>query len=260
MWLPRENEKSFEDIHRQFGHADKDKLVKLIVDSNIDDKELFECIKKVCDECYTCENYKPTKLKPIVSLPLAQEFNAIVCVDLKDVDSKTKIMHMIDAATRYSAARVIPNKNKSTIVVNTFSMWVAYFGKPGKLMCDNGGEFDNHIFTEMSEKLGIEMQLSPAESPFTNGIVERHNRILAETMLKTRQDTGCSSEVALAWALSAKNSLHNSKGFSSNQLVFGHNVNLPTVLRNEIPALERTSSSDIIRKIWQQFTLLGRTL
>ena len=127
-------------------------------------------------------------------------------------------------------------------------MWVAYFGKPAKLMSDNGVEFNNHVYSEMSKKLGINMIMSPAESPFTNGIVERHNKILYETMMKTIDDAKCSCEIALAWACSAKNSLNNNGGYSSNQLVFGHNDNLPSVLTDELPAMEKTTSSELIRQ------------
>ena len=47
---------------------------------------------------------------------------------------------------------------------------------------------------------------------------------------------------------SSLNALQNRNGFSPNQLVFGYNVNLPTVLTDLPPALELTTSSDIIRK------------
>ena len=54
--------------------------------------------------------------------------------------------------------------------------------------------------------------------------------------------------MALAWAVSAKNALQNCGGYSPNQLVFGRNVNMPTVLEDKLPALESNTSSDIIRK------------
>ena len=53
-------------------------------------------------------------------------------------------------------------------------------------------------------------------------------------------------ETALAWALSAKNSLQSFYGFSPNQLVFGRNPNLPSVLVYDPPALEGTSCSQMI--------------
>ena len=236
-------------LHRQFGHASQEKLLRLISKSSVNDAEFNRCVKDVCINCTICQKYKPPPLKPTVSLPLATEFNQVVCLDLKEyIHNKVWILHMIDASTRYSAARLITTKRKEEIAKKLFEMWISYFGKPGTLMSDNGGEFSNELYTELSQKLGIRMIMPPAESPFSNGIVERHNKILFETMMKTKEDARCEPEVALAWACSAKNALQNNGGFSPNQLVFGHNVNMPTVLTDDLPALEPTTSSDIVRK------------
>ena len=59
------------------------------------------------------------------------------------------------------------------------------------------------------------------------------------------EDLNCSIEVALAWALGAKNSLKNVFSLSSNQLVFGKNPNFPTVIGSEPPALKEVSSSKL---------------
>ena len=89
-------------LHRQFGHASDEKLLKLIKESNIDDKQLNECMREVCASCEICQKYKPAPLKPVVSLPLATRFSHVVCLDLKEhVQGKQWILHMIDAATRY---------------------------------------------------------------------------------------------------------------------------------------------------------------
>ena len=113
---------------------------------------------------------------------------------------------------------------------------------------DVGGEFSNSVFEEMNEKLNVETRTTAGESPFSNDVVERHNKVLFEAFSKTLEDVSCEPEVALAWALSAKNALQNSGGFTPNQLVFGHNVNTPSIITDKIPALQPTTSSEIIRK------------
>ena len=65
-------------------------------------------------------------------------------------------------------------------------------------------------------------------------------------ILKITRDTNCSVENALVWAISAKNALHNSLGYSSNQLVFGRNPNLPSVLTTKPPALRTSTTSQLI--------------
>ena len=86
------------------------------------------------------------------------------------------------------------------------------------LICDNESEFLNKVYTEASEKLGIVIKMPPAYSPFSNGVVERHKKIL-ETYMKTLEDKECDPEFALAWACSAKNALANKKGYSPYHLV-----------------------------------------
>ena len=44
---------------------------------------------------------------------------------------------------------------KEEITKKIFEMWISFFGVPGTLMSDNGGEFVNHLYTEVSQKLGI---------------------------------------------------------------------------------------------------------
>ena len=44
-------------------------------------------------------------------------------------------------------------------------------------------------------------------------------------------------QTAVAWSVCAKNALFNHLGFSPAQLVFGRNLNLPSMLTNTPPAL-----------------------
>ena len=55
-------------------------------------------------------------------------------------------------------------------------------------------------------------------------------------VLKIKEGTSCSWEIALAWALNAKNSLINVSVFSPNQLVFGENIKLPNVMNDQLSA------------------------
>ena len=90
-------------------------------------------------------------------------------------------------------------------------------------------EFNSDIFREIDEQLNTNVKTTGAESPSSNGVVEKYNGIIGNMMEKVLSDVGCSLEVALAWCLSAKNALLNSYGYSPNQLVFGYNPNFPSV-------------------------------
>ena len=149
-------------------------------------------------------------------------------MDLKEWtegSNKTWFLHMIDHATRYNASSIIKSKRKEIIVDEMFKIWVKIFGYPKRILVDNGGEFDNQDFRDFCENLNITIKTTAAESPWSNGMVERHNGIIGESVAKIINDINCTLNVALSWALSAKNSLQNFHGFSPNQLVFGRNPN-----------------------------------
>ena len=113
-------------------------------------------------------------------------------------------------------------------------------------LSNNGGEFNNDVFREMDEQLNINIKTTAAESPWSNRIVEKHNGIIENVMEKVLLDVKCSLDVALAWCLSAKNSLLNSYGYSPNELVFGYNPNFPSVLNNQLPVQNGVTSRELI--------------
>ena len=115
---------------------------------------------------------------------------------------------------------------------------MSIFGSPKKFLEDNGGEFNNEDFHSHCENVNICILTIAAESPWSNGLIERHNAIVAYTVTKTMEDAGCDLELALSWAVAAKNPLKNITDFSPNQLVFGGNPNYPVAL-NKVTSTRR---------------------
>ena len=235
-------------LHRQFAHASKERLFRLLKDGGCQDSEFFKILEKCCKNCKFCQKYRHAKPRPIVGFPKGDRFNQVVSMDLKEIGKGSWILHLVDNATRYTAATLINSKKKEVIVKKIFQIWLSYFGSPEKFHSDCGGEFENEVFKEMAEAFGVKISTTPGESPFSNGIVERGNTMLYETMMKTKEDCKCSIETALAWAVCAKNCLQNVNGYSPNQLVLGRNVNLPSVAHDKLPALEHPTHSDMVRE------------
>ena len=234
-------------LHRQFGHPRSVKLQSLCLDAGVQDKDFFRMLVLVEETCDVCKRYKRCLPRPVVGFGMARDFNDVVALDLKQWGPGVWFCHMIDLATRYSACVVVKNKDKQTILRAIMTEWIARFGTPGQFLSDNGGEFNNEEFREMAEAFNIRVRTTAAESPWSNGINEKYNGVIASTVKKVMDDTPCSLEVALAWAVSAKNSLETHLGFSPNQLVFGRNPNNPACLHDKPPALGPPSGSDLVR-------------
>ena len=103
----------------------------------------------------------------------------------------------------------------------------------------------------MAENFGCEVKCTAASAPWSNGIVERHNAVFTEMFEKLRADHDFSAfrdATLLKFACFAKNVLYNKDGFAPFQLVFGSNARLPTVFRDQAPALECRTTTEVISR------------
>ena len=203
--------------------------------------------------------YEIQKTKLTTSFLLVHDFNETVAMDLKQFRG-VYILHMVDHATRYSAAAIISSKEKEVIIDKIFKHWIAIFGTPNLFRSDNGGEFNYELFREMGEQLNFNIKTTAAESPWSNSIVEKQNGVIENMMEKVMPDVGCSLEVALAWCISAKNALLNSYGYNPNQLVFGYNPNFPSVMRNKPPPLAGVIANKLIALHLNELIQQGKDL
>ena len=65
-------------LHHQFGHQNYKKIVDLLKDAEVNDKESEEELKKVNDSCEICLRYKNSRPRPIVGFSMAKSFNEAV--------------------------------------------------------------------------------------------------------------------------------------------------------------------------------------
>ena len=67
---------------------------------------------------------------------------------------------------------------KALKVVSNYEMF--------KILTDNGGEFNNKELRDMNENLNTEVLATAAESPWSNGICERHNVVIGHMIDKIK--------------------------------------------------------------------------
>ena len=233
-------------LHKQFAHPSSNRLKCLLKDAGVLTKDRSKMIDELSANCTICAKFKKTPARPVVSLPLATNFNECVVMDLKEWVKGTWILHLVDAATRFTLSTIIHNKKPSTIVEKVLLLWVGSgFGCPKKFLADNGGEFANSEYKDMCENLNIDVRNTAARSAWQNGLCERNHAVVDECVQKIIEDNpDMKLEIALIWAVHAKNCLQMNSGYSSYQLIFGQNPNLPSVITDKPPALEGSTISE----------------
>ena len=243
---PADIKKKVLKLHKQFAHPPASKLSELVRNAGTGDPNVHKLIDEVSENCEICHRFKRRPPRPAVGFPLASQFNETVALDLKSIGSNIIMLHMIDHLTRFSSACIIPNKRKETIVKALFEHWIRIFGCPVKFLSDNGGEFINKDVIDMAEKCNITLQTTAAESGWSNGLCEKHNGILGNMVNKIMRNKECPIEIAVHWAVAAKNALSNVYGFCPNILVFGRNPNFPSAMSNMPPANNLTCISQYV--------------
>ena len=121
--------------------------------------------------------FKKPDPKPVVAYPLTREFNETVALDLYELDSNLYYAHFIDHFTRLSGAAIIRSKDPGIVLNKFLQHWVGLYGSPRKVLSDNGGEFNDEQFRDMAESFNIRVTTTAVESPWSNGLCERHNAI-----------------------------------------------------------------------------------
>ena len=101
----------------------------------------------------------------------------------------------------------------------------------------------------MCEQFNIKVSNTAAEGLWSNGYRER---------CKVVEDVKCSLETAVAWAISVKNLLYSHNGYGPNQTVLGGNPNMPSVLKDKLPAMQPGEVSSIT--VRNDLTAMQKTL
>ena len=155
--------------------------------------------------------------------------------------------------TKYPEARAVKNADASTTAQFIFEDIICRHGAPKEILSDRGRNFIAKITEELCKRMGIHHKRSSPYHPQTNGLVERFNRTLCETLAKISEDT-TSWDKALAPALFAYRTVnHDITQHEPFYLVYGRMARLPIELDIEtiphLPLTEKEFGDTIQRRL-----------
>ena len=104
-------------LHKQFGHPRSTRPIDLIKTAGISDKDLLDMVRDLDQSYEIYRRCKRPSSRSVVGFSLAHE---TLAVDLKQFRG-VYILHMVDHATRYSAATIISSKQKEVVIDKTSS-------------------------------------------------------------------------------------------------------------------------------------------
>ena len=189
FWCPDPSDRSIWKWFHTTGHFARRKTLDQIQRRayrpawKTDTKLYCEC-RRACNEFHRGKPPKQAKLKPMFAgAPME-----VLHVDLTGphVNSRgyTYIMTACDAFSRYVVAAPIRNKSAITVARALVSEVILKLGVPAVHLMDLGRKFQNELWSELCQLLGIARIRTTAYCPSTNGKIERWHHSLNSMMTK----------------------------------------------------------------------------
>ena len=177
-----------DEFYKNHNYFGRDKLFNLLRDKYGDEispsrRQVAEFLKnQEINQLYAPSKGKPKEIKSSMTTP-----NKILAMDLVDlqkfqVRGYKYLLNAIDMSSRFIYNVALKNKT-DTEVLNGFKK-IYNTSKIRAVRSDNGSEFINDKFTDYFKENGIKQILSEASKPQSNGMIERANATIKESIQK----------------------------------------------------------------------------
>ena len=231
-------------IHRQFFHPSAEKLFKLLHRARPDEAtpEALKILKDIGKRCDPCQRIQNAPKRFRVSFGAENvRFNERILLDIMYLEGKP-VLHIVDEATRFSAARFLSDVSTKTIWRAILECWgTIYTGLPNRMLVDQGSAFGK-LFISMGAISDVQVERTGIEAHASLGLGERYHQPLRQTYRKIRVENPTTDpDLALALSVKAMNDTLGPEGLVPSALVFGEFP--PVFTRSEVPHPRATLES-----------------
>ena len=214
--------------------------------------QMFEDVRNYVRTCDVCQRRGPPERKePLVPLAVKEPFYQIG-IDVKGPLSRTSngnryIIVAMDYFTKWPEARAVENMKADTIAKFIFEEIICRHGVPQIMLSDRGTSFVNKVIDKLCEDFQLKHRLTSPYRPQTNGMVERFNRTLGESIAKLAQDGEKEWDQYVDATLFAyRTKTHKTTGYSPFYLIYGRQATLPVELKIPSGRTENDNVEDVL--------------
>ena len=139
-----------------------------------------------CEHCAMKKSPKQRQTAPLLPIPVEAPFEKVSC----DISGPWPVTHnnnryilvFVDMCTKWTEAFAIPNIEAKTVAEIFVNEIVSRHGAPRVLLSDRGSNFLSSLFREVCFLMNTEKIFTSGYRPQTNGLVERFNGTLAQSL------------------------------------------------------------------------------
>lgn len=224
---------------------------------------------KSCNSCNERRAHIPANLAPLQRMPIASKPMEYVAIDAMGpfpltYSGNKYILVVSDYFTRWPEAYPTPDI-KSETVARILEQFITRHGVPNNLISDRGSNFLSQSITNVYKRLGINKLSTSPYHPQTDGVVEKLNGTLINSLCHLVNETQTDWDRHLDFALMAhRSAIHTTTGFSPSQVLYGREISLPHQILTEQPTRSyaeiKDYTHDLTERLNKAFKVVNKNL
>jgi hypothetical protein len=167
--------------HEKGGHWHRDNIKIALLDK-IHSPKLDQSIVKAVLECARCKNFGSTHLHSLLQPITRRHPFELLVGDYLSLPTGRGGFHTVglylDTFSQHVWGDMFKTAGSAKTTNKSIDNVCNTFAPPGTFMCDGGKHFNNNEVKENCKKWGIKQHVTPAYSPWVNGLVEGTNKLL----------------------------------------------------------------------------------
>ncbi|GFU47757.1 retrovirus-related Pol polyprotein from transposon 412 [Trichonephila clavipes] len=191
-------------------------------------KNVRSDVEKCCHICDPCAARKGSRKRTRgrlqlynVGAPFERIAFDILGPLLRSSDGNNNILVVMDYFTKWPEAYPIPEQEASTVAEVLVQHWISRFEVPLQLHSDQGRNFDSAVCKRLCEILAIDKSRTTALHPQSDGMVERFNRTILNSLSLLVSSNQQNWDKKLPFFLLAyRSAVDETPGYSPSQMLF----------------------------------------
>ena len=247
----------YKQLHEEMGHLGTERVFQLArrrvywpkMYSDIEEFTKFRC---------RCNIQQRPRVKPVAPLQSIHSSAPmeLVSIDFLHLDKSSGgheyILLIVDHFTGFAQGYATKTKSSLAAAKHLYNDFIMRFGIPGRILHDQGGEFENKLFAELEKFSGIIKSRTTTYHPQTNGTIERMNSTLLAMLRTLPESLKRKWHESVNKVLFAYNATqHDRTGYSPHFLMFGREPLLPIDVILGIQSQENSSRVEFAKK-WRE--------
>ena len=155
------------------------------------EEDIVHAVTRIC----SCVKRKRLHIKPVAPLGTITTTQPmeIVSIDFLHLDHfsgdyEYLLRVFTDNFTRYTQSYPTRNKASGTAAERVFNDFILRFDMPKHILHDQGKEFDNKFFHQLTKRCAVKQLRTTPYHPQTNEAVERMNSTTCSMLKRQRED------------------------------------------------------------------------